>query len=86
MRYSSLFCLVLVVVLSNGQEKETLLNTNVDRAIDLVSHLPKETIRVTVENKGTKAVRHYDYYVEPQHVKDVAYVGATVSSLSEHSA
>jgi hypothetical protein len=81
-----LFCLALVLVLSNGQEQETLLNTNVDRTLDLVSHLPKETIRVTVENKGTKAVRHYDYYVEPQHVKDVAYVGATVSALREQNA
>ncbi|CAF4426066.1 unnamed protein product, partial [Adineta steineri] len=61
-----------------GQEQEHLVNTKVERTLDLVSHLPKEIISVTFENRGTKSARYYDYYVEPQHVNDVGYVGAIV--------
>ena len=78
----SLLCFFLAVVACvRGQEQDTLVNTNVERSLDLLSHLPKEIVRVTVENRGTKSTRTYDYYVEPQHVKEVGYVGATVSSL-----
>lgn len=75
----SVFCALLAIAFVAGQEQDNLVNTNVDRALDLVSHLPKETISVTIENRGTKATRYYDFYVEPQHVNDVAYVGAVVS-------
>lgn len=74
----AVFSLFLVTVFVTGQEQDNLVNTNVDRALDLVSHIPKETITVTVENRGTKATRYYDFNVEPQHVNDVAYVGAVV--------
>ncbi|UJR26995.1 hypothetical protein I4U23_008302 [Adineta vaga] len=75
----SLFSLFFVIVaVAHGQEQDSLFNTKVERSLDLVSHLPKETIIVTFENRGTKSVRYYDYYVEPQHVDDVAYVGAIV--------
>lgn len=75
----AIYSLFLSIVFVAGQDQDNLVNTNVDRLLDLVSHLPKETISVTIENKGTKATRYYDYYVEPQHVNDVAYVGAVVS-------
>jgi hypothetical protein len=75
----SFFCILLAIVFVTGQDQDNLVNTNVERILDLVSHLPKETISVTVENRGTKSTRYYDYYVEPQHVNDVAYVGAIVS-------
>jgi len=77
----SVFCVLLAIVFVAGQEQDNLVNTNVDRTLDLVSHLPKETITVTIENRGTKPTRYYDYYVEPQHVNDVAYVGAVVSEI-----
>jgi hypothetical protein len=70
---------LLAIAFVAGQE-DNLVNTNVDRTLDLVSHIPKETITVTIENRGTKAT-YYDYYVEPQHVNDVAYVGAVVSKI-----
>ena len=79
MMLSSLVSVLLAVVLVAGQEQDKLFNTNVDRTIELVSHLPKEIISVTVENRGSNAARYYDYAVEPQHVNDVAFVGATVS-------
>jgi hypothetical protein len=75
----SFFCILVAIVFVAGQEQDNLINTNVERTLDLVSHLPKETISVTIENRGTKATRYYDYNVEPQHVNDVAYVGAVVS-------
>lgn len=75
----AVFCVLLAIGFVAGQEQDNLVNTNVDRTLDLVSHIPKETITVTVENRGTKATRYYDYYVEPQHVNDVAFVGAGVS-------
>ena len=83
-----LFCVLFAIaIVTNGQEQESLFNTKVERALDLVSHLPKETITVTFENRGTKPARYYDYYVQPQHVKDVAYVGAIVclSLNDEHN-
>ena len=73
-------CLLLTIALVSGQNQDDLVNSNVERALDLVSHLPKETISVTIENKGSKGVRHYDFLVEPAHVNDVAYVGASVRS------
>lgn len=82
MMRSSLFFVLLAVVLVAGQEQDKLFNTNVDRSIDLVSHLPKEIISITVENRGSNAARFYDYTVEPQHVNDVAFVGATVSPFN----
>lgn len=75
----SFFCIFIVVAFVTGQDQENLINANVDRVVDLVSHLPKETITVTIENRGTKAVRYYDYIVESQNANDVAYVGAVVS-------
>lgn len=72
-------CFLFAIVLVTGQDQDNLVNTNVERTLDLVSHIPKETITVTIENRGTKATRFYDYAVEPQHVNDVAYVGAVVS-------
>ncbi|CAF1521884.1 unnamed protein product [Adineta ricciae] len=78
MRRFSLICLCLTIGLVFGQEQDNLINTNVERALDLVSHLPKETISVTVENRGTKGARYYDYVVESQHANDVAFVGAVV--------
>ena len=80
LRRCSIFALLLVIACVTGQEQDNLVNTNVERTLDLVSHIPKETISVTVENRGTKGARVYDYYVEPQHVNDVAYVGAVVST------
>jgi hypothetical protein len=75
----SFFYILLAIVFVFGQEQDNLFNTNVERTLDLVSHIPKETISVTIENRGSKATRYYDYYVEPQHINDVAFVGAVVS-------
>ncbi|CAF2127682.1 unnamed protein product [Rotaria magnacalcarata] len=74
----SFFCIFATIVFVSGQDQDGLINSNVERTLDLVSHLPKEIISVTIENRGTKATRYYDYYVEPQHVNNVAYVGAIV--------
>lgn len=77
-RFSFIYLLVVVFLVS-GQEQDNLVNTNVERTIDLVSHLPKETTTVTIENRGSKGVRQYDYLVASQYVQHVAYVGAVVS-------
>lgn len=77
----AVFSLLLAIVFVTGQDQDNLVNTNVDRVLDLVSHIPKETITVTIENRGNKATRFYDYLVEPQRVNDVAYVGAVVSFI-----
>jgi oligosaccharyltransferase complex subunit alpha (ribophorin I) len=72
------FYIFLAIVFVTGQEQDNLVNTNVERTLDLVSHIPKETITVTIENRGSKGIRSYDYYVESQHINDVAFVGAVV--------
>ena len=78
----SLVCVLLTIALAAGQEQDNLVNTNVERALDLVSHIPRETISVTIENRGSKVTRHYDYIVEPQHISNVAFVGASVGQLA----
>ncbi|CAF0756722.1 unnamed protein product [Didymodactylos carnosus] len=77
-----IFCvLFLTVSILNyvyTEEQSGIVNTDVERSVDLVSHLPKHTTTITIENRGSKSIRTYEYYVEPQYANDVAYVGASI--------
>ncbi|CAF0790271.1 unnamed protein product [Didymodactylos carnosus] len=64
-------------------EQSDLVNTDVERSVDLISHLPKYTIVITVENRGSKPVRTYEYYVESQYGNNVAYVGASAKAQDD---
>ena len=53
--------------------------SNVDRTVDIATHLPKITSVVTVENTGKSAVRSFLFAVESGLSNDLSFFGAVVS-------
>jgi hypothetical protein len=81
-----LFKTLLVVLLAfagtiQSESNADIINTNVERTIDLTSHLPKVINLVSVENQGSKSLNSYVYVVEPEYEDKIAYVGAQVSFI-----
>lgn len=73
--------LVFVLAIAGTIRSESnadIINTNVERTIDLTSHLPKVVSLITVENKGSKSLNTYVYVIEPGYEDKVAYIGAQV--------
>ena len=56
-----------------------IVNTKVQRTIDLTTHLAKVSCRITIENTGKTGVRSYLTAVDPVLVQNVSFVGAMVS-------
>ena len=57
----------------------SLVNTKVERSIDLNSHLAKISTTITLTNNGRSAAQSFLYAVDPQLRDSLAYIGATVS-------
>lgn len=74
--------LTLSQVLKAAEPSNELVNTNVERTIELTSHLVHITSVISAENKGSSSIKSYNYVVEPQHAKNVAFVGAKVNFFS----
>lgn len=70
-------CLMLSVI--KADSSADLINTRVDRTIDLTSHLVYVTDKVTVQNTGSGAKKSYTYVVEPSQTKQVSIVTAKLS-------
>ena len=70
-------CLVLVVV--KADSNADLVNTKVDRLVDLTSHLVYVTDKITVENTGSSAQKSYTYVIEPTKAKHVSIVTAQLA-------
>lgn len=60
-----------------------LVNINVDRTVDLSSHLPKITNVITVENTGKSSVNSYIYAVDTSVADSLSYIGATIKSSDD---
>jgi len=60
-----------------------LVNTNVDRTVDLSSHLPKITNVITVQNTGSSSAKSYIYAVDSSVADSVSFVGAVAKSSDE---
>ena len=56
-----------------------LILTNVDRKIDISTHLAKITSSITIENTGKGSVGFFLYAVEPSLQDNLSYFGASVS-------
>ena len=56
-----------------------LLLTNVDRKIDISTHLTKIATSVTVENTGKSSIGVLLYVIEPSLQDHVSFLGASVS-------
>jgi oligosaccharyltransferase complex subunit alpha (ribophorin I) len=79
--YFSLLSLLLVTHCSVSQAE--LVNSNVDRTVDLSSHLPKITNLITVENIGKSAVNSYIYIVDSNLQDSLSFIGAVSKNSDE---
>lgn len=71
----------LVVVADSNAD---LINTKVDRTIELNSHLVHINNAITVENKASSsAIKSYTFTVEPSLAKNVAFVGAYLTGTED---
>lgn len=73
--------LVLVfsfVLISNAQIQiephRALVNKNVERSIDLTSHLVKLTATITLENTGTSPISNYLVILEPETAGNLSFI------------
>jgi len=58
-----------------------VVNSRVQRTVDLTSHLPKVNSRITLENTGKTTVRYYIVAIDPNLASNVSFVGASVRSI-----
>lgn len=70
---------LLVLCVVNADSGADLVNTRVDRTMDLTSHLVYITNKITVENTGSTAQKAYTFAVEPSMAKNLASVTAKLS-------
>jgi len=60
-----------------------IVNTKVQRTIDLTTHLAKVSCRITIENAGKTGVRSYLTAIDPILAQNVSFIGATLKSGSD---
>jgi hypothetical protein len=76
------FVLALGACLINADSNADLVNSRVERTIDLNSHLAHINYVITAENKAASgSLKSYTFTVEPAHAKNVAFIGARVSQI-----
>lgn len=76
MRYFYLF-IFLAVWFNNGHSE--LVNSKLDRNIDIASQLVKILIKLTLENTGKSPVSSFLYALEPNSKPNLSFIGASVS-------
>ncbi|GIY70537.1 dolichyl-diphosphooligosaccharide--protein glycosyltransferase subunit 1, partial [Caerostris extrusa] len=72
--YYSIF-LLLFFSFSYGHGQ--IINSKVERNIDIASQLVKITVKVTLENTGSLPVTTFDYALEPEMKMHLSYFGAS---------
>jgi len=55
-----------------------IVNSRVQRTVDLTTHLPKVNSRITIENVGKAPFRSYIVAIDPNLASSVSFVGASV--------
>jgi len=58
-----------------------IVNTKVQRTVDLTTHLAKISHRITFENTGKTGIRSYLVAIDPSLASTLSFVGATVSLI-----
>lgn len=56
-----------------------IVNSKVERKIDIASHLVKIIATVTIENKGSSSVSSFVYAVDSSLKSKLSFIGAVVS-------
>lgn len=75
----------LIFILNNKINCESnadILNTKVERLVDLSTHLAKVISVITVENKGKSSLSSYTFVIEPNQADSIVYFNAQVSYLN----
>merc|ERR1719206_369979 len=70
-------CLLAAVLAVAGA---TLVNDEVQRTIDLRSHLVTVATKVTLKNTGDKSVSRFTFQVDPKHASELNYISFTQGS------
>ena len=73
-----------VLVLGRGAAGEDvinadLVNVRVQRTVELSSHLPKISTRITLENTAKSAIKYFLIAIDPQISGNLSFIGAAVS-------
>ena len=55
----------------------TLVNDDVQRTVDLRSHLVTVVSKVTIKNTGDKSVSRFTFQVDPNHAANLNYISFT---------
>ena len=66
----------LVLSVIRADSSADLVNTKVERTVDLTSHLAYVSDRITVENTGKGGQSAYNYVVEPEKARRVSSLSA----------
>ena len=69
--------IIFVVLFKNGYGE--LINSKLDRNIDIASQLVKVLIKLTLENTGKSPVSSFLYALEPGTKPHLSFIGASVS-------
>lgn len=82
-----LMALCLLLSVANANSSADLINTKVDRTINMGSHLIYVTNTITVENTAKSGAQHsYTFVVEPSQAKHVSIVTAQLTGPRTKSA
>jgi len=82
-----LMALCLLLSVANANSSADLINTKVDRTINMGSHLVYVTNTITVENAAKSGAQHsYTFVVEPSQAKHVSIVTAQLTGSRTKSA
>lgn len=77
------FCLLAFVNCKDAKARQDSVNndltlTNVDRKIDISTHLAKISSTITIENNGKSSVGFFLYAVEPSLQDSLSFLGASI--------
>jgi oligosaccharyltransferase complex subunit alpha (ribophorin I) len=76
--FGLLICFAAVI---NGDSNADLVNTNIERTIELVTNQAHITTVITVENTAkTGSLKSYTYVLEPSLFKHLSFIGAQLSA------
>lgn len=67
---------LLVIASTSAESNADVLNSKVERTVDLTSQLARVSYLLTIENKAAAPLTAYTFVVEPSNSANVAYVGA----------
>jgi len=79
--YFGAFLLCLYLTAAEDAINADIVNSRVQRTVDLTTHLPKVNSRITIENAGKTTVRYYIVAIDPDIASNVSFVGASVRAV-----